>query len=375
MADLLESIQLDVEELLEDLKNGWENHKEWEFNQLAFDRVDNKGENIMFCCPFHTQTDAPACGILSQYPYTFNCFSCGTSGGVGQLVAYALGLPTELHGLYYIQKHYLMVSVKDRPRLDIESILSGGGKGDDLSKKRTIPNEEALKYTKWRHEYITNRGFSIHTVNKYEVGYDAEALSITFPVRTSKGLIRFINRRGVVNKTFLNEKNIYKKDILYGLWYLLQSPNRITEIYLNESITDTMSCYESRLPACAVMGRILFKEQIKEMMLAGIKSVNLFFDNDRYGVSCTIRAYALLSKTSPIRVNVVLYPGAKWGIDTLDDDEIGYKDANNLLQDKMMHTIQVVPYFQYLAMLDRDVREELVYSKLEKLNPNSGGNN
>ncbi len=362
MTDIISSLQLDLEEILNDLYASWQDNKGNQFNSTAFDKINHQGENIMFCCPYHEETK-PSCGVLTEYPYSFNCFGCGAGGGLGQLVAYVMDLPNELYGLHYIQKHYTVRSAQDRARIDIESILSGG---DFLSKKRTIPDEEVLKYSRWKHEYITKRGFSDRTVKKYEVGFDKESLSVTFPVRTSKGLVRFINRRSVASKMFLNEKNIFKKDILYGLCYLLQSGKSFPEIYLNESIMDTMSCYESGLPACALMGRILFKEQVKEMMLAGVKSVNLFLDNDKYGVQGTIKAYELITKLSAIRVNVVIYPGTKWGVDTIDSEEISYKDANDLLLSKMMRHIRVEPYYQYFTALDKDVREELVLPTLNK---------
>ncbi len=362
MADLMLSLQLDMEEVLEDLFMAWQENKGSQFNSTAFDKIVSHSENVMFCCPYHEETK-PSCGILTTYPYSFHCFGCDAGGGIGKLVAYVHDLPTELHGLHYIQKAYTVQSVKDRQRLDIEKILSGG---DELSKKRTVPEEEVLKYSRWKHEYITKRGFSDWSIKKYEVGFDKESLSVTFPVRTSKGLVRFINRRSVVGKAFLNEKSIYKKDILYGLYYILQSTKQVTEIFLNESITDTISCYEGGLPACAVMGRILFKEQIREMQLAGIKSVHLFFDNDRYGVEGTISAYNLLTSLSSIRVDVVEYPGTRWGVDTTDLEEINYKDANDLLQSKALKQIKVVPFYQYLADLDNDVRNELIQPKLLK---------
>lgn len=57
----------------------------------------------------------------------------------------------------------------------------------------------------------------------------------------------------------------------------------------------------------------MFEEQVVELVKAGIRTVNLFFDNDIYGVSTTMNVFKLISTFTPIRVNVVIYPGGHWG--------------------------------------------------------------
>ena len=186
----------------------------------------------------------------------------------------------------------------------------------------------------------------------YSIGYDEDIGAITFPVRTTDGTARFIKRRLVASKRFLNETDVAKKDIVYGLYYILRAGITPTEIYLNESETDTMSSYQGGYLAGAILGRILFKEQVMELLKAGVKTVNLFFDNDKAGVECTLRSYQLLSKT-PIHVNVVKYPGLRYGIDTVDATEIKYKDANDLLKAGIIKNIEVVPYMEYLIELEK----------------------
>ncbi|ATO48554.1 CHC2 zinc finger domain-containing protein [Brevibacillus laterosporus] len=342
---LLSSYQLEIEEVLDDLRGYWIERNISRYNVTAFSKVINKGANIMFCCPSHDENN-PSCGIESTYPYRWNCFGCGAGGSLAELVKMAVGFPNELLGMQFIIKNYLVVSSNERNPIDMESILDGGTKKD---RTRSLPEEEVLRFTKKRHSYIYGRGFSEHTISKYEVGYDEETKAITIPVRTSKGLVRFIKKRFVSRKGFLNEKGIDKKDIIYGLYYILQAPNPITEIYLNESETDTMACYEGRLPAGAILGRVLFVDQIRELMRAGIKTVNLFFDNDKAGVECTIKAYELISKHSAIRVNVVLYPNRQYGITDIEEQK--YKDSNDLLKSNMLGTIKVIPYLQYESLV------------------------
>lgn len=339
---LLSVYQLDIELVLKDLRAYWLERSASRYNASAFSKVTNKGENIMFLCPFHDDGDHPACGIERHYPYRFNCFGCGVKGSLEQLVSHAIGFPDKRLGMQFVMKNYLVVASRQRDPIDIESILDDDNEKDRF---RSLPEEEVATFTRKRHPYIYDRGFSERTINKYEIGFDEEAQAITVPIRTSTGLVRFIKRRFVARKSFLNEQGIKKKDIIYGLYYLIKAQKPITEIYLNESETDTMSCYEACLPAVAILGRVLFIEQIRELVRAGIKRVNLFFDNDKAGVECTIKAYELISQHSAIRVNVVIYPDRQYGI--TDIEEQHYKDANDLLQRNKLDAIKVVPYLAY----------------------------
>lgn len=343
MSETLANFYIDIEELVDDLRYHWE-AREDEYNANAFSRVKKTGENLMFCCPYHDET-RPSAGLKTDYPYGFHCFGCGSSANLYQLVAHTLRYNSELLGEHYIIKNYVTTSVLERNPIDMDELLDERGQ----SRRGTLHEGDIKKYLAKRHSYMYRRGFNDLTLDKYEVGYDSVTDAVTFPVRTSKGDIRFIKRRFVSKKGFLNQAGIDKKDIIYGLYYINRAPTRIDTLFLNESETDTMACYQSRLPAGAILGRILFKEQVRELLRTGIKTVNLFFDNDKHGVECTLKAYSLLSSTTPIRVNVVIYPGGHFAIDGVG--EMIHKDANDLLKANKMKDIQVVPAEQYLSMI------------------------
>lgn len=343
----LSSFALDIEEILEDLRLHWLEREESRFNDTAFTKMKRTGDNIMCCCPYHHEQN-PSFGIQIYYPYAFNCFGCGQSGNIAKLVAHALGLKGEFQGLHYILKNYIIVSKEDRPKIDIHAILNSS---NESSKVRSVPEEEVREFASKRHPYMYLRGFTERTLQKYEVGYDEKTKSITFPVRTTKGVVRFIARRFVDKKDFLNEKGVNKKDILYGLYYLVNSGKEIKEVYITESITDTLACYQAKLPAVSLMGKKLFFEQALELVKAGIKKVNLFLDNDEAGVIGAIQAYRLIAKRFPLQVRAVVYPCARWGVDTLNQKEIPYKDANDLLLHKKLGDIQLQPFEEYLILL------------------------
>jgi DNA primase len=324
----------------------WVNHPQYNYNPTAFSKLKTSGDNYMFCCPYHFEHD-PDSGILKDYPYLFNCFACGMSASLPQLVAHAMDLPTEVHGEHYIIKNYAIVDKEKRPPLDIDLILDGGKNKDKLVSHL---DAELDQYKLKRHPYLYSRGFTERTLQKYEVGYDESTRSMVIPIRTSSGTIRFFKRRFVDRKGFLNETNIYKKDVLFGLWNLKNAPTKITTVFITESETDTISCYQGKLPAVALLGRILFDEQIKELLKAGVKEINLFLDNDSHGVQGCLDAYKKLMKT-PIRVNKVIYPGNNYGINTLDSNNIEFKDANDILLAGRMNEIQIIDFIPWMSRL------------------------
>lgn len=339
----LASFYIDIEELVEDLSVTWKD-RSISYNINAFSRVKTTADNVMFCCPYHDES-RPSAGLKKEYPYFFHCFGCGQSASLFQLVSHALGYKSELMGEHYLMKNYVATSVSDRKKIDIDELLDERGQGRRIS----IHEDDVKRYLEKRHSYMYRRGFSDRTLNKYEVGYDEDSDSITFPIRTLKGDIRFIKKRFVSKKGFLNQSGIDKKDIVYGLYYLSKAPKQIDTIFLNESETDTLACYECGLAAGAILGRILFKEQVTALIRSGIRTVNLFFDNDRHGVECAIKSYSLLSNLTPIKVNMVLYPGENYAIDCID--ETIYKDANDLLKANRMSEIKIIPAEQYFSLL------------------------
>jgi DNA primase len=334
----LESISIDIEDLIDELESLWLENPDSKYNNTAFSKVKDSGDNLQCCCPFHLESN-PSFGILKEFPYVWSCFGCGETGNLGSLISHVMMLPTPAHGENYLLKQYGVMEKEKRPKMNLEDILDGKKKDRRCSKD----DSELQKYLGFDIPYMRGRGFSKNTLEKYEIGYDKNRQEIIIPIRASNGQIRFLKRRSIITKTFLNEKNIDKRDIVYGLHYLSRSGKEVPEIYLTESETDAMSLYQCKLPAGSIIGRILFKEQAMELLKAGVKRVHLFFDNDLAGLRCTQQAYNLLSKY-PIRINQVIYPDGMLGLDTWSEDEIFFKDANSLLVAGKLNKIKSVPF-------------------------------
>lgn len=339
----IEDLDIDVEALIPILREYWLGHEDYELNPGAFTRVSKRDKNIMFCCPFHADRN-PSSALMVNPPYIFNCFSCG-GFSLTALVARAIDMPEPLAEKFLKETFYIEKETK-RPGI-LEKLEQQRNKSkknfknvQDLSGQNP---EDSVKYFMDRlylTSYMYGRGFSDHTLQKYEIGYDERLGTITFPVRDTEGDLRFIKRRYVQQKKFLNERGVNKKDLVYGLNYLTN--RNYKEIFLTESETDTMACYQYGLVAGATLGKVLFKEQVYELAKEGFNTINLFYDNDEAGRDGIHKAYKLIRRISPIRVNVVLYPNSL------------LKDANDLLKANLLGKIQTVSYLQFALSEDKE---------------------
>ena len=339
MSSLLESLAIDIHGLLGELRMEWINSSRYDTNPNAFSKIKTSGGNIMMCCPFHSEGN-PSFGVLKDYPYSFNCFGCGESGSLYQLIAKGMGFTTEVHAEYYLTKNWLVLKPESRPALDIDAILDSKR---DLEGRQILSESVLDSFKGKRHPYLYSRGFSERTLTAYEVGYNPSTDSMCVPVRTAEGHIRFIQSRSVSAKVFDNAKGVYKKDIIFGIFYLLRAKGTVDTLYLTESATDTMACYQSGLPAGALLGKSMSKEQVQLLLRSGVRELNLLLDNDSWGLKGSYAIYQML-KDTPIRVNLMMYPDGHYGYNTDDEEDTAFKDANALLLGGKLRQIEKVPF-------------------------------
>lgn len=311
---------VDIAQVLEDLKKFWQNSDLYPSNPTAFSRVRETSTHFMMCCPFHSE-QKPSFGITKDPPYLFNCFSCEESGTVDSLVVHVLGLRDNLAAIRYLTQHYSLFS-RDYAGRRFSGDLFCCGSGDSCIEDGAYSSLKLGSNIR----YLHNRGLSLRAVQKYELGLDREQGDILFPVRDFKGSIKFVQRRSIYGKSFYNQAGVKKKSLLYGLFYLRDKD--IREMFLVESAIDTISCYEAGLPAVSTLGLVLFRDQVLLLWKAGVRVVNLFFDNDARGIEATANAVNILQRL-PIQVNVVRYPAGNM------------KDPNDLLVSGYLDKISI----------------------------------
>lgn len=324
---MLNDYTVDIEFVVGELRTEWIKSANYD-NTTAFSRVRDTGSDLLMCCPFHSESK-PSFGVNKEYPYLYNCFSCRSGGNLVNLVQHTYNC-NYFEAMRIIRREFS----DDLADIDISTILD-----EEVIETEELTEEDINKYKGKKHSYITNRGISDYTLHKYEIGYDEETTSITFPVRFLNGEPAFIVRRGVWNKFYNIPKDAPRGSVLYGLNYLV---DKVDSCYIVEGMVDVLSCYEAGIPSVGLGGRILSDVQAKELIKAGIKEVTLLLDNDKWGVIGTIEAYKVLEKY-PITVKVGTYP-TKWGVDCMDCE---LTDPNDLLKAGLLKDIKIVPYIVF----------------------------
>lgn len=338
--EILESVYLDVEELTDEIRFEYQHSPSFCDNPNAFSRINDTGEWLMSCCPNHAESVA-SFGISKEPPYHCNCFFCGYLGTVDKVIELALGLD-EGEGIKLLLSTYLVE--EKRIPVDVEAIIANGR---EPLKLPTIGEEVLQGYLNsresgpWVHDVamaymINERGLSKYTLDKYEIGVDTARNCITFPQRTRKGDLRFIQKRKVGNNytgaKFINDGSPIKKDIVFGLHFidrLKTTRNRIRRVRVCESPIDAMSNYEVGIAAVSLNGRILFKNQVQALQQAGIEVVDLMLDNDEAGKQGTKEAIRWLDRAGFV-VNLVQYANPF------------SKDSNDLLRCGMLDRCRTV---------------------------------
>jgi DNA primase len=304
----------DLEILLESLRESWVDSPDFSENPTAFEGIKRVNEDYMFCCPVHKESN-PSCGISTKYPYVWHCFSCDASGTVYDLVNTVIK-GSIAHAEYFIEKLLYFDNGYSKP-LSVGLLSQIIEEIKKTKNYKVISEEEGLRYKGVIHPYLYKRGLSNKVINAYEVGYDKETNSIVFPIRDHLGNIRFLQRRSIHGKKFDNEKGVEKRDILYGLYYLLKSKKRFKELYVVESAIDAMSCYMVGLPSVALLGRVFYEAMLPALCLLKVNNIKLLLDNDKAGREATEQVSRLLTRYG-FNVQVAV---------PID----GYKDANDLL--------------------------------------------
>lgn len=316
--EILENIQLDIWDIIDELRFEYQHSPNFGMNPSAFTNKNDTGDWVMSCCPNHSESRA-SFGISKEPPYHTNCFYCGYLGTLDKAVEIAFDLDED-EGIKHLLADYIIEET--RTPLDVVGIIDDGRERTHIP---SLPESELNKFNdsvqknKWVHDvamaYLMNqRGISPQTLSTYEIKIDVENDCIVFPQRTRTGELRFLQKRKVGSNyqgvKFINEGSPIKKDILFGLHFIEQfktSGDRLKRVRMVESPLDAMSNYQVGIPCVATNGKLLFRNQVRELQLAGVEVVDLFFDNDDAGREATLQATKMLNKAGFI-VNHVMYP-------------------------------------------------------------------
>lgn len=276
-----------------------------------FAKMFDSGDDIMVCCPYHKdgQERRPSAGIRKS-DGQFHCLACGETKSLCEMISDCLGYndPFGKEGYKWLIQNFLSISIDTRPK--IELAFSRNQILEDESKQSFI-SEEVLDKYRYTHPYLYERGLTDDIIEMFDIGYDRDTDSITFPVRDINGDCMFVARRSVKTKRFDIPKGVTKP--MYGLYELMHTKGfgvkYPMKLYLCEGVFDALRFWCNGKVALSGFGCLYNSYQIKQIQDLPIRTVVLALDNDKAGWEANARLRKLL--TNKLIKEVVLPQGRK----------------------------------------------------------------
>ena len=233
-------------------------------------------DNVKITCPHHKggQETHPSCFVYTrqdnselEYGY-YRCFTCGEKGHLYDLVAHCLDVDQE-HGKRWLIDNFCNTFVTEElvlPKIELKR------------EERKYLNEDVLIPFAYYHPYLEDRKVSFEVAKKFNVGWNQEHNSITFPVWDVHGRLVGITER------YINEKRFYIPEDLKKPIYLLNFfiEEGITTAFVVESQIDALTLWTWGYPSIAMFGTGS-KGQYEILKRSGIRKYYLCFDGDDAG--------------------------------------------------------------------------------------------
>ena len=273
--------------------------------------------NIRISCPFHKDGRElhPSCAVYTnrtdpivEYGY-YKCFTCGEKGPLWKLVSHCLNLP-EFESKEWLVDNYSNTFIEYQtvlPKIELEK------------QTETYLNPEVLKPYAFYHPYLEDRGISFEVAKKFQVGWNQEHNSITFPVWDRYGRLAGITERYIDQKRFHIPSDLKKP--IYLLDTIIQEGH--TVVFVCESQINALTLWTWGYPAIALFGTGS-KEQYNILKTSGIRQYYLCFDGDEAGAKGASRFARALS--SSVLIHNILIPQDK------DVNDLTKEEFENLLK-------------------------------------------
>ena len=301
-------IQADLVDILIELRSQLKQHG---INLLS--QIKESPGDCQVCCPYHKggQEKRPSAGIRKT-DGTFHCFACGETHSLQEVISHCFGKDNDIIGVFgweWILKNFLTVGIESRKKIEL-----------DLSRKAPTNStqyisESELDTYRVYHPYMWKRKMTPEVVDIFDIGYDAETQSITFPVREESGKCLFVARRSV-NTKFFNYPAGAEKPV-YGLYELRQLEKYPDEVIICESMIDAITCWVYGKYAVALNG--LGNElQFRQLRAMPCRKFILGTDNDTAGKSARKR---LRNYIRDKLITEYILPDGKKDINDLSQEE------------------------------------------------------
>lgn len=227
--------------------------------------------DFLIFCPFHYNTNTPACEINKDNGLFF-CFSCGERGNLLEFV----------------------MKTTNRNYFEAQRIISNAFKSQDFSRlieksievkedlvafdintierlnKSLLENQEAK-------EYYLSRGIELDAIKFFKLGYSEKRDMVTVPVYSDNGTCVGFVARSIKEKSFKNSVGLPRNKVLYNL-----NNVKFEKFAIVESSFDVIRLWQLNIPAVATLGANLGKAQV-ELIKKYSKGIIIAADTDEAG--------------------------------------------------------------------------------------------
>lgn len=219
----------------------------------VFNIISNKNNNyMMVTCPYHNNMKAPDMQIskrkTSKYEAGFAyCHGCHKSVSLVELVSNVLGYNDfGVAGKKWIFDRFATFELDSR-----EGIFQLPSRNKKHTEKKYVSKEKLATY-RYTHPYMYKRYLTDYIIDLYDIGYDKDTNSITFPVKDEDGNCLFVAERSVNYKQYHYPKDVDKP--LYGVFELKHLFPNTKEVYICESMLNVMTLAKYGIPAIGLLG-------------------------------------------------------------------------------------------------------------------------
>lgn len=331
-----------------------------------FLELKKSGANFKACCPFHGETTPSF--VVSPAKQIYHCFGCGAGGdSIKFVMEYEkLSYPETIEKLASMYNFNLDYENTDEKKQDTK-ILEEVNK---YYQKLFVYNENVK-------EYISKRGISEFSIEKFEIGYapisvdtinflksnhynlnDAIELGvidngtnglysrfierITFPIYSITGKLVGFGGRTISghNAKYVNSpqtKLFNKSRLLYGYHLAKEQIYKKNQIIVCEGYLDVIMLHQAGFnTAVATLGTALTTEHLP-LLRRGDPKVILAYDGDKAGLAAAFKASVMLSQ-SEFEGGVIIFA------DGLDPADMVHNGKINELNEIFLNPISYIPY-------------------------------
>jgi DNA primase len=309
------------------------------------ERLKDKGDGkLVGPCPIHGSTDQASTAFhVDCNRDVWHCFSqCTTDrgksgGGVLELVMLIEHCTLRQAG----ERLSAMVGglTFDRRPRGRSSVAKSADVGQATETKAAVathvsrpdsgvnpPLDRPLQNLNQDHEYLFERGLTMPTIRKFEVGFCSRGLMrgrIAIAIRDTQGeLVAYAGR--AIDQERAKEEGKYKLPRKFSKKHLLYNLNLAKEhaahgLIVVEGFFDAMKVHQAGFPNVVALMGCSLSEQQEELLVAHTDRLALMFDGDEAGVKCVREFYGRLRRRMYLR-EIHLDAGTQ--PDSLTEDEI-----------------------------------------------------